>query len=553
MWLDQSFSVAFLLQLAFMAVLECKELSLRVKRGARSRRVICRDPTTQEAYQLGESWLSQGSTGIKYCRCEGRRRFCHTVPVEVCRKQQCSNGGRCLQALYSPSHILCLCPLGFSGKQCEIDNKAACCQGSGETYRGTWSVTTSGMECLNWKINPLKQKRYSGYRADALKLGLGDHNYCRNPDKDSKPWCYVYKPNQYTWEYCNIPFCSNENDTCVSERGTTYRGSYNRTESGAPCLRWDSQILVGRNYNAWRENAQRLGLSSHNFCRNPDNDTRPWCHVLKGNQPKWEYCDIPACSTCGVRKHKVAQFRIKGGLYSQIQSHPWQAGIFVKVERSEGYICGGILISSCWVLSAAHCFQERFDPRRLTIVLGRTSRVNNEKAQQLFQVESYIVHKDFDQQTYDNDIVLLKLKSQSNTCAVETDAVRPVCLPEPGLKLPDWTECEISGYGKHDLSSPFYSDRLKEGHVRLYPSSRCTSNKLANRMVTENMLCAGDTRELDDACKGDSGGPLVCMKDDRMNLMGIISWGIGCGKKDTPGVYTNVVRYLDWIQDNMVP
>lgn len=43
----------------------------------------------------------------------------------------------------------------------------------------------------------------------------------------------------------------------------------------------------------------------------------------------------------------------------------------------------------------------------------------------------------------------------------------------------------------------------------------------------------------------------MCMKDDRMYLIGIISWGIGCGRKDIPGVYTNVNRYLDWIQDTM--
>lgn len=101
--------------------------------------------------------------------------------------------------------------------------------------------------------------------------------------------------------------------------------------------------------------------------------------------------------------------------------------------------------------------------------------------------------------------------------------------------------------------SPFYSEHLKVGHVRLFPASRCTTQHLHNRTVTDNMLCAGDTRHLDDACKGDSGGPLVCMKDDRMHLIGIISWGIGCGHKGIPGVYTNVNRYLNWIQNNMKP
>ncbi|MGH0182723.1 UNVERIFIED_CONTAM: hypothetical protein FKN15_010323 [Acipenser sinensis] len=147
--------------------------------------------------------------------------------------------------------------------------------------------------------------------------------------------------------------------------------------------------------------------------------------------------------------------------------------------------------------------------------------------------------------------VLLKLTSDTGACALETSFVRPVCLPDPSLSLPDWSECEISGYGKEEEFSAFYSERLKEGHVRLWPSRLCTSDRLSDRLVTENMLCAGDTRGLDDACKGDSGGPLVCSSGGRMNLIGIISWGDGCGKKDTPGVYTRVSKYLGWIQNKI--
>ena len=70
---------------------------------------------------------------------------------------------------------------------------------------------------------------------------------------------------------------------------------------------------------------------------------------------------LPSAVTCGLRQYKRPQFRIKGGLFADITSHPWQAAIFVKNRRSPGerFLCGGILISSCWVLSAAHCFQER--------------------------------------------------------------------------------------------------------------------------------------------------------------------------------------------------
>ncbi|KGL75997.1 Salivary plasminogen activator beta, partial [Tinamus guttatus] len=375
----------------------------------------------------------------------------------------CFNGGQCSQAYYSPQLFVCQCRQGFSGKQCETDTAVKCYQDTGVTYRGTWSTTKSGAECLNWNTNGLRDWKYSGQREDAAELGLGNHNYCRNPDEDSKPWCYIYKGGKYSWEYCSVPSCSK--------------------------------------------------------------------------------------ATCGLRQRRGRQFRIQGGSRADITAHPWQAAIFARYRRAPGehFLCGGILIGSCWVLSAAHCFQDGFSASQLKIVLGRNSRATPEENEQKFEVKRYTMHPKFDSENFDNDIALLQLKSDAEECAAETNVVRAACLPTSELQLPDWTECEISGYGKDEEFSPFYSEHLKEGHVRLFPARRCTTQHLDNRTVTENMLCAGDTRNLDDACKGDSGGPLVCMKDERMYLIGIVSWGIGCGRKDMPGVYTNVTRYLDWI------
>ncbi|XP_006859989.1 PREDICTED: tissue-type plasminogen activator isoform X2 [Chrysochloris asiatica] len=478
-----------------------------------------------------------------------------------CSEPRCFNGGICRQALYFPDFV-CQCPEGYMGKRCEIDAKAKCYEDQGVTYRGTWSTAESGAECINWNSSALALKAYNGRRQNALKLGLGNHNYCRNPDQDSKPWCYIFKAGKYSAEFCSTPACpKGKTGDCYIGKGLDYRGTHSLTTSGATCLKWDSVILMRKIYTVWTANAQALGLGKHNYCRNPDGDAKPWCHVLKDRQLTWEYCDVPQCSTCGLRQYKQPQFRIKGGLYTDIASHPWQAAIFVKNRRSPGerFLCGGVLISSCWVLSAAHCFQERFPYQNLKVILGRTYRLVSGEEEQKFEVEKYIVHKNFDDDTYNNDIALLQLKSDSSQCAQESETVRTVCLPEAGLQLPDWTECELSGYGKHEESSLFYSERLKEAHVRLYPSSHCTSQHLFNKTVTDNMLCAGDTRSggsqvnLHDACKGDSGGPLVCMKDKRMILVGIISWGLGCGRKDVPGVYTKVTKYLDWIQDNMQP
>lgn len=93
------------------------------------------------------------------------------------------------------------------------------------------------------------------------------------------------------------------------------------------------------------------GKKSRWVLRASPQDHRPHPPSLSSSHP----------ATCGRRQYKRPQFRIKGGLFSDITSHPWQAAIFVQNRRSPGerFLCGGILISSCWVLSAAHCFQER--------------------------------------------------------------------------------------------------------------------------------------------------------------------------------------------------
>ncbi|XP_072255905.1 tissue-type plasminogen activator [Pyxicephalus adspersus] len=412
----------------------------------------------------------------------------------------------------------------------------------------------SGAVCLNWNSPALSGKRFTAQHREALLLGLGNHNFCRNPDGDTSPWCYVFKGGRYTWEHCSVPTCKEATPDCYSERGTTYRGSQGVTMSGASCLRWDSPLVKNKVFNAWSGKSRRQGLGSHNYCRNPDNDVRPWCHVMNGTQAGWEFCNVPQCSTCGIRKPPSPlqpRFRIAGGRSAQITSHPWMAGLYRVFRGSEHLFCGGTVINRCWVLTAAHCFLDpKLTANLIRVKLGRTMRTVPGVQEQSFNVKKMYRHPEFDELTFDNDIALLELQSASGSCAMETDSARPACMPERGQKLSDWTECEISGYGRQQEFSAFFSDQLKEGHVRLYPDSLCTPKQLADRTVTPNMLCAGDTRNQDDACQGDSGGPLVCLVNDRMHLFGIVSWGEGCGRKGKPGVYTKVTQYIDWIEQH---
>ncbi|XP_061135101.1 tissue-type plasminogen activator isoform X1 [Syngnathus typhle] len=538
----------------------------------------CVDSTSSAVHNFGDTWLRWRGQRVEYCRCALRgREFCHVVPVINCYTSHCYNGGTCKEAVYSSDYI-CQCPAGFSGSQCEINTKEKCVVGSGDAYRGTWSISKSGAECINWNATALRGKKFTARKVDAGSLGLGNHNFCRNPDHDGAPWCYTYKGTQIIWEFCSLPKCSEDKyDECIRGIGLTYRGTESVTKSGARCLPWDSPAVAHKFNNAWQSDALQVGLGSHSYCRNPDGDEGPWCHVYKNTRLTWELCHVPKCTDrlstitplgprapvttnnqgiCGQRSDSTLNqptFRMFGGRQSDISEQPWQAVINVYQARLRKHFhrCGGILIDSCWILTAAHCFEPTDKPSKLEVILGRTFRKENSSSEQIFKVEKYWIHEKFDNDSFDNDIALLKLKSDIGVCAVNSPEVLPACLPEPGLVLPDWTECEISGYGKDSEFSAHYSERVKRGFVRLWPRERCVPAVLSGRKVTANMLCAGDTRGLDDACKGDSGGPLVCRSNDKMTLMGVISWGDGCGQRDKPGVYTRVTRYIDWIHGKM--
>ncbi|KAG7259140.1 hypothetical protein CRUP_020677 [Coryphaenoides rupestris] len=416
--------------------------------------VLCKDSKTSAVRNFGDTWMRWRGPRAEYCRCAARgKEQCHYVPVVTCQESRCYNGGVCKKALYS-SDFLCQCPPSFSGTQCEINTNEKCVSGRGEAYRGTWSVSHTRSVCINWNSTSLRGQRFTARKHDGSSLGLGNHNFCRNPDNDSVPWCFVYKGAQVDWQYCSVDKCpENKEQECVRGAGQTYRGSTAVSHSGARCLAWDSPVIRRKLNTAWRADALELGLGSHSYCRNPDGDAGPWCHIVKNNQITWELCDVAPCPTCGQRQDNSLNgfsFRIVRGHHSDITDQPWQVAINVYRRRSKKHLhlCGGILIDSCWVLSAAHCFEEGFKASELQAVLGRTFRKENSSSEQIFQVERFWVHQDFDTETYDNDIALLKLKTDIGICAVHSPEVLPACLPEPGLVLPDWTECEISGYGK---------------------------------------------------------------------------------------------------------
>ncbi|XP_004443949.1 PREDICTED: putative serine protease 41, partial [Ceratotherium simum simum] len=95
---------------------------------------------------------------------------------------------------------------------------------------------------------------------------------------------------------------------------------------------------------------------------------------------------------------------------------------------------------------------------------------------------------------------------------------------------------------------------LQEVQVSIINNSRCNylfQQPHVLKRIREDMICAGAEEGGIDSCKGDSGGPLTCEKNGLWIQVGIVSGGVGCGRPNQPGIYTNVSRYFSWIQTLM--
>lgn len=244
------------------------------------------------------------------------------------------------------------------------------------------------------------------------------------------------------------------------------------------------------------------------------------------------------CSDCGTRK---SNSRIVGGVISAQGMWPWQ----VSLQYTNSHVCGGTIIASQWILTAAHCF-----PGMYAQNLGNwkvcpgTITLNN--IPNKFSVSKIILNEQYDDTSHDYDIALMKLSSPV-TYGV---TIQPACLPSFDQTFADGTSCWITGFGKTSETSGV-STSLMEANVQLISTNECNSGNVYSGAITDRMLCAGKLSGGLDSCQGDSGGPLVCQVDDRWYLYGVTSWGVGCARKNKPGVYSRVTELVQWVYKKM--
>ncbi|XP_044764344.1 uncharacterized protein LOC123320918 [Coccinella septempunctata] len=259
-------------------------------------------------------------------------------------------------------------------------------------------------------------------------------------------------------------------------------------------------------------------------------------------------------STCGLRKNSIfsadsnVHFRVVQGSKAKVGDFPWQAAIRVKGQLRVAHWCGAVIISSKFVLTAAHCLVG-YPKGAYIVVAGDYNVVENEGTEQHAYIEDFYIHEDFRKgHKMNNDIALVKLKGQG---FMLNQDVQALCLPEGDTDYNVDLNCTISGFGSIESGVSAFSNELRAGEVPLLPETVCKMPHVYGDSLTDGMFCAGHLDGGTDACDGDSGGPLACLDNGLFTLYGITSWGHRCGYANKPGVYVKVAHYRKWIDDTM--
>ncbi|XP_054450568.1 probable threonine protease PRSS50 [Pteronotus mesoamericanus] len=263
-----------------------------------------------------------------------------------------------------------------------------------------------------------------------------------------------------------------------------------------------------------------------------------------------EYCGLTP-SACGMSQEQDPTLRDPEAV---ARRWPWM----VSVWANGTHVCAGTLIASQWVLTVAHClighdvtYSVRVGSPHIDQVAQTTSDV---------PVRQFIVNSRFRPRRLwswvgqANNIALLQLE----WALKYSKYVRPICLADMDYVVKDQSFCSVTGWGLPKVNGKWPQSRtIQEKEVTILNSKQCDGfyhkfSKIPSviRIINSQMLCAEDA-DREQFCYEISGEPLVCLMENTWYLVGMVSWGPGCGKKEAPPIYLRVAAYKHWIWERV--
>ncbi|XP_037037293.1 limulus clotting factor C-like [Bradysia coprophila] len=237
---------------------------------------------------------------------------------------------------------------------------------------------------------------------------------------------------------------------------------------------------------------------------------------------------------------------------------PWHTGILhIAINWNIEYKCGGTLLNSQSVLTAAHCVYENdrvIVPERVLIQLGRNNLKISGAHSQDIEVYQIVPHPNFNESSLANDIAIVRLATR----ATFSNYVQPICLWESNKE--DLSEVvgklgTVVGFGitEHDQIS--YT--LRQAVIPVVHLTTCleSDRNFFGNFLSDLTFCAG-FRNGTNACNGDSGGGLTFAENGVYRIRGIVSLTQSrrnsherlC-RTDQYVVFTDVAKYLQWIEE----
>ncbi|XP_032394031.1 tryptase-2 [Etheostoma spectabile] len=233
---------------------------------------------------------------------------------------------------------------------------------------------------------------------------------------------------------------------------------------------------------------------------------------------------------------------IIGGQDAQKGSWPSMVHLNLTSDGVNKWRCGATIVSDDWLMTSASCVKRNPEPDwRRSMAWVNVHALRTDRAKYM-DLTTALPHPDYQANNYAHDIALIKLKKKVDFKKMGAK----VNLPSAADNFSPSSECWITGWGNVGIGVPLpYPETLQQLKIPILPSDVCDA-KYPD--LAADTLCAGDMAGGKDACPGDYGGPLMCRAKSGFVQVGIMSHG-NCGLPDKPGVYTQVSKHLDFIND----